>query len=121
MSRFFSVVTLLFVGCASAREPTGDIQIRATATAAVRQGANVFALELHTRGGAPIDQANVRVVAQMTDMPHGPSRAPVVRGLGEGRYRVEDVIFTMPGVWEVRYEVTSPGASDLATFRYDVP
>jgi hypothetical protein len=58
----------------------------------------------------PIEQAQVRLLVRMphhdrqTPGGHGPANDPDVQGLvaqelGQGRYRVSTVDFTMPGPW----------------------
>ena len=36
---------------------------------------------------------------------HGSSTEAVVHEVGEGLYEVEDLSFSMPGIWEVRIDV----------------
>lgn len=47
----------------------------------------------------------VAVDAQMPDHKHGMNYRPTIVGLGNGRYRVDGMIFHMPGRWELSLDV----------------
>jgi len=68
-----------------------------------------FALLLNvcTKGGDPAEL--VRVDATMPEHRHGMNYAPTLKDKGEGRYRVEGLLFHMPGNWEVAFDVRSGG------------
>jgi len=53
----------------------------------------------------------------MPEHNHGLPTAPqVTAGLGEGRYRLEGVKFSMPGRWVLRIAVDGAQGKDEATF-----
>jgi hypothetical protein len=56
-----------------------------------------------TKGGDPAEL--VQVDATMPDHKHGMNYAPTLKGTGEGRYRVDGLLFHMPGSWEVAFDV----------------
>jgi hypothetical protein len=56
-----------------------------------------------TKAGEPAEL--VRVDATMPEHKHGMNYAPTIRGLGNGRYRVDGLLFHMPGNWEVAFDV----------------
>lgn len=56
-----------------------------------------------TKAGEPAELA--RVDATMPEHKHGMNYAPTIRGLGDGRYRVDGLLFHMPGNWEVAFDV----------------
>ena len=60
-----------------------------------------------TKGGEPAEL--VRVDATMPEHKHGMNYAPTVQGGGNGRYRVEGLLFHMPGSWEVAFDVRPLG------------
>lgn len=107
---------------------TGRLTIAADPAEPVRRGTNTFVVEVRdtraphaTSDGAPVEGAHVDVVPSMPSMGHGSPVSPTVQPLGGGRYRVDAVVFNMPGTWEVRYRVTAGDAYDHAAFRYEVP
>lgn len=60
----------------------------------------------------PADAALVRVDATMPEHRHGMNYRPSVTRLGDGRWRVEGLMFHMPGRWELRLDVQSAGGSE---------
>jgi hypothetical protein len=47
----------------------------------------------------------VRVDATMPEHKHGMNYAPTLEATGNGRYRVDGLLFHMPGSWEVAFDV----------------
>jgi len=45
----------------------------------------------------------------MPEHKHGMNYAPTLKSNGDGRYRVEGLLFHMPGNWEVAFDVRSGG------------
>ena len=45
-----------------------------------------------------------------------PRRPEVSADLGDGRYRVDGVKFSMPGRWVLRFEITTAEGTDQAAF-----
>jgi hypothetical protein len=85
-------------------------------------------LTLHTwtititdAAGAPVRGANVLVLGGMPAHSHGLPTTPVVRELGDGRYRVEGLKFHMPGAWVVAFRIKAPGGTDSVSFALDLP
>ena len=68
-----------------------------------------FALLMNvcTKGGDPAEL--VLVDATMPEHKHGMNYAPRLKANGDGRYRVEGLLFHMPGNWEVAFDVRSGG------------
>ena len=56
-----------------------------------------------TRGDRPAEL--VGVDAQMPDHKHGMNYRPTIVALGNGRFRVDGMIFHMPGRWELALDV----------------
>ena len=72
-----------------------------------------------TKGGDAAEL--VSVDATMPDHKHGMNYAPTIKALGDGRYRVDGLLFHMPGNWEVAFDVRpadKPGA-ETARLTYD--
>jgi len=70
-------------------------------------------------GGAPVLGLAMHMVPFMPAMGHGSASEPSSSELGAGRYEFDDVLLTMPGVWELR--TTIDGAeSDYVAPRFDV-
>lgn len=64
-----------------------------------------FALIMNvcTKASEPADI--VMVEATMPEHKHGMNYAPTIKAQGEGRFRVEGMLFHMPGSWEVAFDV----------------
>lgn len=60
-----------------------------------------------TKGGDPAELVGVE--ATMPEHKHGMNYAPTIVGSGNGRYRVEGLLFHMPGSWEIAFDVRSRG------------
>lgn len=60
-----------------------------------------------TKRGEPAEL--VGVDATMPEHKHGMNYATTLKAMGEGRYRVEGLLFHMPGNWEVAFDVRSGG------------
>lgn len=54
----------------------------------------------------------LRVDADMPAHRHGMNYRPTVRRLGEGRYRVEGLLFHMAGQWRLSFELSADGRLD---------
>jgi hypothetical protein len=65
-----------------------------------------FGLEVQV---CPADAVLTRVDAVMPEHRHGMNYRPSVKPLGEGRWRVEGLLFHMPGRWELRLDVQAAG------------
>ena len=69
--------------------------------------------------GEPVTGLSLSMVPFMPVMGHGSPVVPQFSDEGAGAYRFDDVVLTMPGLWELR--TTIDGAeSDTADFRFDV-
>ncbi|MFU8803046.1 MAG: FixH family protein, partial [Bradymonadaceae bacterium] len=51
---------------------------------------------------------------------HGSNTTPTVTEEGDGKYRVDDVVYTMPGVWQARIGIQGDDVEDTITFEYAV-
>lgn len=84
----------------------------------IKQGElHSWILTVKTANGDPVDDARIAVDGGMPEHRHGLPTSPVATGsLGEGRYRIEGVKFSMSGRWELRFDISSPHGSDTVTF-----
>ena len=80
----------------------------------IAEGKNAFLVDF--------DPTTTEVISASTLMPvhgHG-SATPTVAHDGSG-YRISDVIFNMPGLWEVRLDIDVAGKPDRVVFNADAP
>ncbi len=113
----------LLSGCASAdAPPTGGQLFAVTAdpTATPHRGSNSFSVHVRTLGGQPVTGATLDVLATMPAHAHE-APAPHVTDKGGGLYVVDDVIFSMAGLWQLRVVARAAQGSDGKTFQYEVP
>jgi hypothetical protein len=54
----------------------------------------------------------VAIDAQMPEHKHGMNYRPTIVSLGEGRYRVDGMVFHMPGRWELAIDVRAGEESE---------
>lgn len=91
----------------------------ATQPAPIATGAH-FALEVAVcpRAGAAPPRA-LAVDAVMPEHRHGMNYRPTVTAVGPGRYRVEGLLFHMPGRWDLLFDVDGGSGTErvVATLR----
>jgi hypothetical protein len=63
-----------------------------------------------------IDEAVIELVPWMTVHSHGSPKKPGITGIGHGRYRVENLFYTMEGDWDLLVTVQKGTSRDTATF-----
>ena len=133
-----TLVACLAIGCGSGSDGSPDGGLHAGAdlarTATTEKGLFRVVYEpaldpppLHTihdwiltvtdADGAAVDGANVLIDGDMPEHQHGlPTKPEVTESLGDGRYRVEGMKFSMPGFWQITVFVQAGGRYDQATF-----
>jgi hypothetical protein len=84
----------------------------------IRQGElHSWILTVKTAAGQPVDDAKVLVDGGMPAHRHGLPTSPAASAsLGDGRYRIEGVKFSMSGHWELRFDISSSIGEDEVTF-----
>lgn len=84
----------------------------------IRQGElHTWIVTVKTADGKPVDDAKIKIDGGMPDHNHGlPTSPQITENLGEGRYRIEGVKFSMPGWWELRFDISAPAGADTVTF-----
>ena len=76
-----------------------------------------WVVTLSTPQGEMVDGAVIAVDGGMPQHRHGLPTAPqVTEQLGQGRYRIEGMKFSMSGWWELKFDISSALGSDRATF-----
>jgi hypothetical protein len=84
-------------------------------------GENGFSLDLRDAAtDAPLPNASVDAYAIMRSMGHDTATSSVVE-IGDGAYSIEQLVFSMPGLWELRCRASRDGTTDEAAFLYDIP
>ncbi|NNC54311.1 MAG: FixH family protein, partial [Pseudomonadales bacterium] len=88
---------------------------------AARLGRYLVWLVQIDRNGEPFTVNTISIDGGMPGHGHGlPTQPRVTAQVGEGRYRVEGLKFTMPGRWVLYFNVSSSLGSDLFTLQIDV-
>lgn len=84
----------------------------------VKQGVlHSWVLKVKTADGQPVDDARVAIDGGMPEHNHGlPTSPRMTEYLGNGRYRIEGVKFSMSGRWELRFDISAAPGSDSVTF-----
>ncbi|MDX8478064.1 FixH family protein [Mesorhizobium sp. VK24D] len=84
----------------------------------IRQGElQSWLLTLKTAAGAPVEGAAITVSGGMPRHSHGlPTSPQATDYLGEGRYRIDGVKFTMSGWWQLRIAISAATGSDSVVF-----
>jgi hypothetical protein len=84
----------------------------------VRQGEmQSWLLTLKTVAGAPVEGAAITISGGMPQHDHGlPTSPQATDYLGDGRYRIEGVKFTMSGLWQLHLAISAAAGSDSVVF-----
>lgn len=87
-------------------------------TGVIRQGdLQAWLLTLKTSAGAPVEGAAITVSGGMPLHSHGlPTSPQATDYLGEGRYRIDGIKFTMSGWWQLRFAISAAAGSDSVVF-----
>src|SRR5581483_11590220 len=94
--------------CASGTSQSGAYTVTACANGAPARGVDTFVFTVADANGVPQPGLNFTVEPWMPDMNHGSPGMPSISDLGGGKYQVSNVVFTMPGVWQLRTTFSSP-------------
>lgn len=83
-----------------------------------RQGElHAWVVTVKTRQGAPVEGAEIAIGGGMPEHAHGLPTSPEATGyLGDGRYRIEGMKFSMGGWWQLKFGISAPAGTDEATF-----
>ena len=74
-----------------------------------------FTLEVEVRrDGELLTDGELSVDAAMPHHNHGMNHVPLIERTGPGRWHVEDMLFHMPGYWELYFDVRDRGVTHRA-------
>jgi hypothetical protein len=78
---------------------------------------HAWEVKVTSPAGDPVLKAQIDVDGGMPQHGHGlPTRPRVTKELGDGRYLVEGMKFSMTGWWELKLRLQSAGVADEVTF-----
>ncbi|MDQ2640369.1 MAG: FixH family protein [Pseudomonadota bacterium] len=78
---------------------------------------HTWTVKLADASGTPVTGAMVTVGGGMPQHGHGfPTRPRVTREVEEGTYLVEGMKFSMPGWWNIRFDIQAAAGDDKVTF-----
>ena len=76
-----------------------------------------WTIQLKTPDGAPVQHARIDVDGGMPQHGHGlPTQPRVTQEIGDGRYLMEGMKFSMTGWWEIKLAIEGAQGSDKVTF-----
>jgi hypothetical protein len=83
--------------------------------------AQAWTIAIETADGKPVALEAISLDGGMPAHGHGLPTAPeVTRALGNGRFAVENMLFSMPGWWVVKIHVDTTAGTDTATFNFSL-
>ncbi len=78
---------------------------------------HAWEIRLRTASGESVPGARIIVGGGMPQHGHGfPTQPRVTKDLGNGRYLLEGMKFSMPGWWEIKLMVDAPSGADEVKF-----
>lgn len=83
-------------------------------------GTNSLEAMLTDAESAPLLGATLAVVPWMPAHGHGSSVTPTVTEKGQGEYSISEIVYGMPGDWELRIDVSAGQLSDRFVLEYQV-
>ncbi|MEO8314511.1 MAG: FixH family protein [Pseudomonadota bacterium] len=76
-----------------------------------------WTVKLEDTTGIPVTGATISVGGGMPQHGHGlPTKPRVTREVESGTYLVEGMKFSMPGWWNINFDIQSPRGTDKVTF-----
>ncbi len=92
----------------SAQLHRNEVQVRWDVEGGPIEVGRHFALQIQV---CPKTATLVRVDASMPEHRHGMNYRPSIKAVAPGRWRVEGMMFHMPGRWELQLDVATQGAT----------
>ncbi len=100
---------------------TGVFEAHVTATPdPPATGENTLDVHLMDADGNALPGATLEVEPWMPGHGHGSPETPSVEEGSDGMYTVSNVVYSMPGHWEVRIDITHGDTTDRIVAEYDV-
>jgi hypothetical protein len=63
-----------------------------------------------------VDDAVIELIPWMTMHSHGSPKKPEIKKTGDGRYRIENLYYTMEGDWDLIVTIRNGDSKDTTTF-----
>ncbi len=83
---------------------------------------HAWEIRLTQPSGQPVTGARIAVDGGMPQHHHGfPTQPRVTKELGDGRYLIEGMKFSMPGWWEIKLTIEGEQGTDNVTFNVVLP
>lgn len=93
------------------------VEVRSLIDPIVINKMHAWEITVRTPSGEPVTNAYIKVGGGMPQHGHGfPTQPEVTRELGNGRYLLEGMKFSMSGWWELQLDVSSKFGTDKVTF-----
>lgn len=83
-------------------------------------GENTLHMHLMDPAGTALDGATVAVEPWMPAHGHGSPETSVVEEGSDGMYTISNVVYSMPGHWEVRIDISHGESRDRIVAEFDV-
>lgn len=78
-------------------------------------------LKVETKAGKPVTNAKIYISGGMPAHRHGfPTKPVVKKHLGNGKYLVEGIKFSMPGYWEMRFTMKIDNQRERVKFKINI-
>ncbi len=77
---------------------------------------SVFLVVTDLRTGLKVEDAVIELIPWMTVHSHGSPKTPAVKKAGTGRYRIDNIFYTMEGDWDLLVTIRNKEVQDSATF-----
>ena len=92
-----------------------QVAVRSLADPAPMGRIHAWEIQLRSSSGEAVTGARISIDGGMPQHGHGfPTQPRVTRELGDGRYLLEGVKFSMPGWWQIKLKVdAAPGVDDV--------
>jgi hypothetical protein len=84
----------------------------------LKTGANQVDIIVHDKNDHDVVGAAISVTPWMPTMGHGVLVKPVMTEKGAGLYSVDNIVFSMGGLWELRVEIDKDNVKDTAVFNF---
>lgn len=93
------------------------VSVRPLVESPVINSIHAWEIAITARDGKPVDDARIAFSGGMPQHGHGyPTRPRVTGQMGQGRYRLDGVKFSMSGWWEMKLDVQSAHGTDQIVF-----
>lgn len=94
-----------------------QVSLRAPAEPIAINQLHAWEIRLRTLSGGAVTGAHISIDGGMPQHGHGfPTQPRVTRELGDGRYLLDGMKFSMPGWWEIKLKVDAVPGYDEVTF-----